>query len=78
MSNEAIEAVVEAAWRQILQTDHVADGDNFFELGGDSMSALEFIDTVRRATSCELSLQAVFKNGTLGAVKNACVTGATH
>jgi hypothetical protein len=25
----------EAAWRQILQTDHVADGDNFFELGGD-------------------------------------------
>jgi hypothetical protein len=75
MSNEVIEAAVEAAWRQVLDTDHVADGDNFFELGGDSMSALEFIETVRSATSCELSLQAVFLNGTLGAVKSACLSG---
>jgi acyl carrier protein len=70
------ESVVVEEWRAVLDVDGARPEDGFFALGGNSMLAMTLIDRVEERLGIEFPLEALFVDGTLGAVVAACVDRA--
>lgn len=67
-----IEKVVVEEWCAILETpDHTPD-DEFFALGGNSLMAVEFVAKVEQRLGFAFPFEALFVEGTLGSVIEAC------
>lgn len=67
-----VEKIVVEEWCAILETsDHHLD-DEFFVLGGNSLLAVEFVEKVERRLGFTFPFEALFVEGTLGSVIEAC------
>jgi acyl carrier protein len=71
MDHRELLDIVEREWRDVLGVDTADDADNFFELGGDSLRAVELVERVEAASGRAFPIEALFVEGTLGAVKTA-------
>jgi amino acid adenylation domain-containing protein len=60
-----MEEVVADLWSNLLGLERVSVDDNFFELGGHSLIATQVMARVRKTTSVELPLRALFENPTV-------------
>ncbi|MEU8475348.1 acyl carrier protein [Streptomyces hygroscopicus] len=58
-------------WCALLGVEEPTPEQNFFELGGDSMAAMELISRVHGETGCELPLDVLFTDGSLGELESA-------
>jgi acyl carrier protein len=64
-SSREVDAIV-AAWRDVLQVDHVGLDDNFFDIGGDSSLMLQIRDLLQAWLGRELSMIELFEYPTVG------------
>jgi acyl carrier protein len=63
-------------WRSVLGVDIVREDDDFFLLGGNSMLAVTMVERVEAALGFEFPIEAIFVDGTFGAVLAACHANA--
>jgi amino acid adenylation domain-containing protein len=61
----AIEEVLAAIWRQVLQVERVGRHDDFFELGGQSLLGMKLAARVAEQFDLGMSVAAVFKYPTV-------------
>jgi len=71
-SIDHVATVVTDEWRAALQVQSTAPDDDFFTLGGNSLLAVALIERVERRLGIVFPLDALFVDGTLGAVIEAC------
>jgi acyl carrier protein len=64
--------VVTEEWRGALAVTTSAPDDDFFMLGGNSMMAVGLVERVERRLNIEFPLEALFVEGTLGRLIEAC------
>jgi acyl carrier protein len=62
-----------AEWCALLEVDRAADDDEFFSLGGNSLLALTLATRIEERLDIRFPLEALFFDGTFGAVVGACV-----
>jgi amino acid adenylation domain-containing protein len=67
----AVEAVVTAAWVEVLGLDESRCQGDFFELGGHSLVAAQIVARLNEALGIELTLRALFENPTIPALSAA-------
>jgi acyl carrier protein len=72
-----VEAIISAAWREVLQIDPVRGDDNFFDVGGDSARMLQIRDLLQARLRREVSMIELFEYPTVGELANYLVAGAT-
>jgi acyl carrier protein len=60
-----VEAVIAAAWREVLRYDPIAPDDNFFDVGGDSASMLQICDLLRAQLQREVTMIELFEYPTV-------------
>ncbi|MEW1890331.1 phosphopantetheine-binding protein [Streptomyces sp. NBC_00523] len=63
-------------WCEVLRLDRCGPDDDFFALGGNSLSAVQLIDRVEAALSITFPMSALFLDGRLSAVTEACLKDA--
>jgi amino acid adenylation domain-containing protein len=63
-----MERTIADVWREVLRLDKVATSDNFFDVGGDSVAIIQVHNKLREVLSCDLSVTALFKYSTIGAL----------
>ncbi|MEU5907123.1 amino acid adenylation domain-containing protein [Micromonospora sp. NPDC047467] len=64
-SDDPLATTVRGIWATVLQQPTVGWNDSFFHLGGHSLSALTMLDSVSRALSVDLGVDAVFAHSRL-------------
>ncbi len=64
----AIERVLEAAWRQVLEDIEFGPDDNFFELGGTSFDAVLVIEALNAELGTDISEIGLFERPTIRAM----------
>lgn len=67
---------VERVWRTVLALDTSTPDDDFFMLGGDSVMAVLLIHNIEQELSIRFPIEALLRNGTLGALTEACLASA--
>ena len=70
--------VVTEEWCSVLGVKSADADDDFFAIGGDSKLALDFAGGVERRLNIKFPLEALFVDGTLGAVAGACEQAGSH
>ena len=68
--------VLEEEWCFLLSLHNASEEQNFFELGGDSLTAIELITRVAERGAGEVPAEALFLDGSFGAVLRALVPGS--
>jgi len=71
-----VEAVIAAAWREVLRFDHIAPDDNFFDVGGDSYNMLQIRDLLRAQLQREVTMVELFEYPTVRELTNYLVERA--
>jgi acyl carrier protein len=74
---DRIAALVEREWCTTLDIPAGSSDDDFFDLGGDSLLAVGLIERIEARLDIEFPLDALFVEGTLGALTAACIAAAT-
>ncbi|MBV9451848.1 MAG: amino acid adenylation domain-containing protein [Streptosporangiaceae bacterium] len=65
--SDDMQALVSAAWREILKTTEVPADVNFFDLGGHSLRMFELQDALEASTGVRPSIVALFRHTTVSA-----------
>lgn len=73
VDQESITALLASAWCAVLGVDRVESADDFFELGGTSMTAVRLGAAVESGLGIRFPLEALFLDGTFGALVATCV-----
>jgi amino acid adenylation domain-containing protein len=71
------EAILLRIWRSVLRRDRISIDDNFFELGGHSLMAVQLMAEIKKETSKEIPLAALFQGATIEHLANL-LRGATE
>ncbi len=61
----AVEELLMAIWRDVLEVEQAGIRDNFFELGGHSLLATRVVSQLRNTFQVEISLRELFENPTV-------------
>ncbi|MFF0087440.1 condensation domain-containing protein [Streptomyces canus] len=65
---DAVEQVVAAVWRDVLETDLIGVQDDFFELGGHSIAAMQIISRLHGIFQVKVPVSALFEGPTIAGV----------
>lgn len=63
----AVEAQLEAIWKDLLQCTDVGVDEEFFEIGGTSLLAVRLLNAVAKAFGRQLPLSSLLQHGTIAA-----------
>ncbi|HEY6458856.1 MAG TPA: amino acid adenylation domain-containing protein, partial [Polyangiaceae bacterium] len=65
-------------WRRVLGVERVGVRDSFFELGGNSLTALQLLVEMKRATGIDVNVGTLFRWSTIEQLLAAVGSGATQ
>ncbi len=68
---DAVTAVVEQVWREVLGVERIAPEDSFFDIGGHSLAATRMIARLRTRVKVKVPLRALMVEPTLAAFSRA-------
>ncbi|MET7426146.1 phosphopantetheine-binding protein [Dactylosporangium sp. NPDC005555] len=77
-SYDLVTEVLTREWRTVLGVPEVRENDEFFALGGNSLLAVTMMERVEAELGFEFPLEAIFVDGTFGAVLTACHEASTE
>jgi hypothetical protein len=72
----AIRRTLQAAWREVLQTDGFGIDDNFFDLGGTSLEAVVVVSRLNLELGTDISGIGLFERPTIRAMTDLLLATA--